>query len=387
MNIDFAKCEFGQEEVGAVNRVLEGYWLASGVENEKFEHEFANYIGTDYAVCVNSGSLANLIALQSLNLPKGSKVMTSACGFPATLSPLLHLGLDPVLVDYNIKTHNIDIDQVILRLPEVKAVMFAHTMGNPVDVRSMLAVANALHIPIIEDCCEAVGAKIDGRQVGSFGKLGTFSFYPAHQITALGGGGMIVTNDKELANECRSLRDWGKIYNWDSYLGDHKTRYSAEINGIPYFKHYTYHSVGYNAKLPEANAAFGREQLKKLDVFVQKRLENYQYLHDRIAKIGVFEDIEMIDGATPSWFGCILTFKDSVDFNRNRFGDYLEDNGIRTRPFFAGNITRHEPFRQYEANFPVADKLMKDSLFVGIWQGLGATELDYMVQTITDYTK
>jgi len=385
MKIDFAKTDFGKEEIAAVNHVMEGSWLASGKENEMFEKEFANFIGTKYAVCVNSGSSANLLSLQSLNLPKGSKVLTSGCGFPATLSPILHCGLEPVLVDYDIKTHNIDVEQVLAKIPEVAAVIFAHTMGNPVDVKTILEKAKQYDVKVIEDCCEAVGSSIGGKYVGCLGLLGTFSFYPAHQITALGGGGMVVTNDDNIAKELRSLRDWGKTYDWDSYLGDHKTRYSHSINGIKYFKHYTYDTLGYNAKLPEANAAFGRVQLKRLDKFTEKRVENYNYLRDKLKKFNdVFCNIELIDGAKPSWFGYILTFKDEK-FSRSNFGDYLEDNGIRTRPFFAGNITRHKPFRHLERNFPIADKLMRDSLFIGIWQGLGKQELDYIADKVEKY--
>jgi len=386
--IDFARAEFGQEEIDAVNRVMEGYWLASGEENKNFEKEFAEYIGTKYAICVNSGSSANLMALKALNLPKGSKVLTSACGFPATLSPILHCGYEPVLVDYDIQTHNMDVNQAIDKLPEVKAIIFAHTMGSPVDAERIVKEADKYGIKVIEDCCEAVGSSVNNKKVGSIGTLGTYSFYPAHQITALGGGGMIVTNDRNISNELRSLRDWGKIYNWDEhYLEDNKTKYSSEIDGIIYFKHYTYQTLGYNTKLPEANAAFGREQLKKLDKFTEKRIRNYKLFKEMLGIVNDnFIDIKVLKDAAPSWFGYILTFKDNK-LDRNKFGDFLESNNIRTRPFFAGNITRHTPFRKYKKDYPVADKLMKDSLFIGIWQGLGKEDLVYMANKIEQYIK
>jgi CDP-6-deoxy-D-xylo-4-hexulose-3-dehydrase len=384
--LDFAKVDFGKEEIAAVNRIMSGYWLASGNENEEFEKEFAKFIGTKYAICVNSGSSANLLSLKALNLPKGSKVLSSSCGFPATLAPILHCGLEPVLVDYDINTHNINVDMVIDQLPNVKAAIFAHTMGSPVDMNRIMAKADKLGVAIIEDCCEAVGSKIGTKYVGSFGKLGTFSFYPAHQITALGGGGMITTNDKDLALELRSLRDWGKIHNWDDqYLGDNKTKYSGEIGGVKYYKHYTYQTLGFNMKLPEANAAFGREQLKKLDGFSKRRIENYNFLKKALKPVqNHFIDIKIVNHAKPSWFGLILTFKDTR-MNRNEFSEYLEANNIRTRPFFAGNITRHTPFKQYEKDYPVADKLMRDSLFIGVWQGLNNDDLLYMAGKIKEY--
>ncbi len=384
--IDFAKVEFGKEEIEATNRVLRGYWLASGKENEAFEKEFAEYTGVKYAVCVNSGSSANLLALRALNLPKGSKVLTSGCGFPATFAPILHCGLEPVIVDYDINTHNIDVKQVIENLPKVKAAIFAHTMGSPVDMHAIITIAKTHGVTIIEDCCEAVGSKIGGRSVGSFGTMGTFSFYPAHQMTALGGGGMITTDSKDLANTLRSLRDWGKIYNWDEpYLIDNKTRYSTKVGGVKYYKHYTYQTLGYNMKLPEANAAFGREQLKKLNKFTEKRIENYALLKSKLESVKyAFIDINITPFAKPSWFGYILTLR-NTKLSRNNFGDYLEKSNIRTRPFFAGNITKHIPFKKYERDLEVADKLMRDSLFIGIWQGLGEEELSYVADSIKNY--
>ena len=384
--LDFARVDFGSEEKNAVNKVMEGYWLASGKENEEFEKEFASFAGTEHAICVNSGSSANLMALKCLELPKHSKVLSSSCGFPATLAPIIHCGFKPVLVDYDINTHNIDVDLLIEQLPRVRAALFAHTMGSPADMKRIMEVANKHGVSIIEDCCEAVGSRIGDKSVGSFGKLGTYSFYPAHQMTALGGGGMVVTNKKELAAELRSLRDWGKIHNWDEqYLGDNKTKYSGEINGIKYFKHYTYHSMGFNMKLPEANAAFGREQLKKLDGFTERRIENYKLLKSLLEPVkDAFVDIQIVEDAKPSWFGFILTFTDT-NMSRNDFSDYLEANNIRTRPFFAGNITRHEPFGEYERDYPVADKLMKDSLFIGVWQGLSNEDIAYMADKIKEY--
>ena len=373
MAIDFARCIFGKEERDAVNRVLDGYWLASGKENEEFEREFAKYIGTNHAVCVNSGSSANLLALACLELPKGSKVLTSACGFPATLAPILHLGLEPILVDYDIETLNIDIKQCIeaIKKYDIKAVIIAHTLGVPVDLRNLKGICQDKRIPIIEDCCEAVGAKIDGFKVGTCGKLGTFSFYPSHQMTALGGGGLLVTNRRGLVLKLKSMRDWGKRWDWNEKLGDKVTDYSFNN----YYPGYTYETLGYNMKLPEANAAFGREQLKRLDGFVAQRMCNFRYLADRTKM-----DCTIPSECYPSYFGFPMIRKD-----RNKFGEYLESKGIRHRPFFAGNITRHKPFNHLKGEFPIADLLMQEGMFIGCWPGLTEEELSYMVETINAY--
>ena len=373
MQIDFAGCTFDEREKAAVNKVMNGQWLASAKENELFEQEFAAYVGAKYAVCVNSGSSANLLAMAALDLPVGTKVLTSACGFPATLTPILHCNLEPVLVDYDLATHNINLDEVEAKSKDVKAIIIAHTLGNPVDMDRLLK----LDIPVIEDCCEAVGSKYKGRHVGSYGLLGTYSFYPSHQMTALGSGGMIVTNNEELSLRLRSLRDWGKVWDWKSGLEDYKTKYEKD----GYFKQYTYQTVGYNMKLAEANAAFGRVQLTRLDEFRNKRLANYNYLKAKLSDLDQFYTVDAIH-SEPSWFGYPLTLKRG---GRNQFSDYLEAHGVRTRPFFAGNITRHQPFKKYEQDFTIADKLMKDSLFIGVWQGITKEELDYVSGVIHEY--
>ncbi|MBF0170812.1 MAG: DegT/DnrJ/EryC1/StrS family aminotransferase [Nitrospinae bacterium] len=369
LEIPFAQPIFGQEEKDAVNRVMEGHWLASGKENEAFEREFADYIGVPYGVCVNSGSSANLLALASLDLAPGSSVITSACGFPATLSPILHLGLCPVLVDYDLETHNIDVVQIQeqLNTQDISAILFAHTLGVPVGLNGL-----EYDCRIIEDGCEAVGSNIGLKDIG------TYSFYPSHQITALGGGGMVTCKDEKTFKRLRSLRDWGKMSNWDSY-GQNNTSYSMEVDGVPYFPHYVYETVGYNMKLPEANCAFGREQLKRLNGFVAKRKE----IHDKIAD-AVYQDKRLVkhkvpEGALPSWFGVVLTLREG---NRDVLGNYLESVGIRHRPFFAGNITRHHPFSKYKQDFPVADFLMRQSLFVGCWPGITDMDIEYMIEHI-----
>lgn len=376
--IDFARPIFGQEEKDAVNRVMEQHWLASGKENEAFEKEFAEYIGAEHAVCVNSGSSANLLALAALELPPGSKVLTAAAGFPATLAPIIHLGYKPVFVDYDLNTQNIDTEQVLAKLPDVDAVLFAHTMGIPVDMGDMMDRAYDLDIPVIQDCCEALGATYAQAQVGAW-DTGTYSFYPSHQITALGGGGMVTTNSARRAQVLRSLRDWGKIYNWDTKLGENGVRYDVMVDGMPYFAHYAYQTIGYNMKLPEANAAFGREQLKRLDEFVDERAAGWELL-DELIDHEPFIQTEIPTSAEPSYFGYTLVLKEPG--RRDRFSELLAARGIRHRPFFAGNVTRHPPFSKYKKAYPVADKLMADALFVGCWPGLTRDDIEYMAENI-----
>lgn len=377
MDIDFARPVFDHAERHAVNRVLEGHWLASGKENEAFEREFSEYIGMPHALVVNSGSSANLIALASLDLPRGAKVITSGCGFPATLSPIIHLGYEPVLVDYDRSTFNIDVQQVIDAMPGAKAVLLAHTMGSPVDMQPIIEAAWKHGALVIEDCCEALGATINGKQVGAFGNVGTYSFYPSHQITAGGGGGMVTFHDKQRFARAKSLRDWGKLATWDNY-GRNNTSYSIDVDGVPYFPHYVYSTVGWNFKLPEMNCAFGREQMKRMDWIVSERKRNHDYIASRLPD-GYFEKHAVVPGANPSWFGVVLASRYG---GRDDIGNMLEKQGIRHRPFFAGNITRHPPFAAYRKHFPVADWLMENALFVGCYAGMTQDMLDYIVEGI-----
>jgi len=387
--IEFARCDFGEEEKKAVNRVLESDWLASGNENKAFEREFAEYVGAKYAVCCNSGSSANLLALAGLGLPRGSKVLTSACGFPATLSPILHLGLSPVLVDYDFATHNINVKQVISQMimEDVQAVIFAHTMGIPVNMEPIIKVAKERGIPVIEDCCEAVGSKYQGRHVGTFGTCGTYSFYPAHQMTALGEGGMVVTDDETVYHRMMSLRDWGKMYGWDSGQGGNVTDYNSPIG---YHRGYTYETVGWNFKLCEASAAFGREQLKKLDQFRLTRSVTHSLLMEKLGNIPEFTTPLLPEDCDPCWFGFILTVKDPQRISRNHLGKFLEEQGIRHRPFFAGNLLRHRPFfvecvGWENMEFPVANKLMRDTLFIGCHTKVSAEDVDYIAREVKRY--
>lgn len=385
-NIDFAKAIWGEEEIEAVNDILRNKkWLASGEQTKLFEEEFAKYVGVDYAVCVNSGSSSNLLSIMVLQLPEHSRIITSGCGFPATLSPILHGGYTPILCDYDLSTHNADVNEVISKLETEKnigAVILAHALGNPLDLNDIRRICKKKGIMLIEDCCEAVGSRIDHESVGKFSDISTFSFYPAHQMTAGGGGGMLCTNNKEFYLRAKSLRDWGKVWDWDTKVGDIKTNFTTSVDGIPYYAGYTYETLGYNFKLPEICCAFGRVQLAKLEEFSNKRLVNFTYLDYLLKDVDAFYKIKVPSQSFPSWFGYPLTLKNG---SRDSLVNHLEANGIRTRPFFAGNITRHKPFIHLKTELPVADILMKDSCFIGTHPDLTKEDIELTAKVIKEW--
>lgn len=381
MHVDFARPLIGDEERRAAARVLAGEWLATGPEIVAFEEDFGAYIGTRYAVSCNSGSSANLLALAALDLPRGSKVLTSACGFPATLAPILHLGLEPVLVDYDRRTLNINLDQVLDQLPNVQAIIFAHTLGLPVDAREVYENAEFHGVRVVEDCCEALGAEICGANVGALGTAGTFSFYPSHHITAAGAGGMVTTDNEALVCRLRSLRDWGKAANWNTQ-GVNSTTYSAKVDGIPYFPHYVYSTVGWNFKLPEVCAAYGREQLKRMPEIRRMRQVNFLVICKRLLEVSDALHPVTLQG-TLSPFGVPVVLRGG---QRDALGHFLSSEGVGHRPFFAGNITRHPPFAHLAAQgpFPVADFLMRNALFVGCWAGMTQAQLAYVADVLVE---
>lgn len=397
--VSFAGIVQGEEEKEAVLKVLDSKWHGSGYECDALEKELAQYVGTKYTIVVNSGSSANLLAILALGLPKGSKILTSACGFPATLSPILHAGHVPVLVDYQLPSHNIDLEQVELAIksdPEIRAIIFAHTMANPVDMDRILQFARRKGIFIIEDCCEALGSEIKFQypgyepivhRVGSMGDFGTFSFYSSHQINGLGGGGAVVTSSEQMARKIRSMKEWGKLIPLD-FGGVHKTMPEYFIDEILYDSQYTYVTQGFNMKWPDVNCAYTKVQLRRLEGFNEIRRRNYLALEERMKALDeYFIRMESIPGARLANFGYILTLKDGAPFTRDELLNHLEENNIRTRMFFAGNITRQPAFREYFKEYLVADYLMRNSLYVGVWQGLDLEDMEYIVKTIKEFVE
>lgn len=395
--VSFAGIVQGEEERAAVMRVFDSKWHGNGFECDALEKELAEMIRQKYGVVVNSGSSANFLALKALNLPKGSKVLTSGCGFPATLAPIIHAGYEPVLVDYQLPSHNIDIDQMEKAInsdPDIRAVIFAHTMANPVDMHRIMQLKQNKNLFIIEDCCEALGSTITlqypgyepmVRYLGSFGDLATFSFYPSHQINGFGGGGAVLTSDERMARQIRSMKEWGKKMGMD-FSGEHRTAPENDIDGIPYDAQYTYMTQGFNMKWPDANCAYARVQLTRLQKFNAIRRRNWEFLRARIEEFDeYFIPMEMLPCVEPAYFGYILTVREGAPFTRDELLRHLEENNVRTRMFFAGNITRHAPFREYFKELPVADYLMRNSLYVGVWQGLGIEDTEYIYWTVAEF--
>jgi CDP-6-deoxy-D-xylo-4-hexulose-3-dehydrase len=378
--IPFAGIVDGWREKWAAIKVLFSKWHASGPQCRKLEEELARYIGVRYALTTNSGSSALLLALKSIGLPKNAKVITSGCGFPATLNPILHCGYKPVLVDYDMETQNIDLLQVEEAMKAgADAIIVAHTMGIPVDMRRLMVMADEHNVIVIEDCCEAIGAQLDGHQVGSFGHLACFSFYPSHQVNGLGTGGAVTTNNEEWAKNMRSMRNWGKIIHETKWQGDHVSRYTNDVDGVMYDDQYTYKTVGFNFLMADICAAYLREQMKRLPELIKKRKENWAYLNDRVGARNKVR-VKVPQGAEPSYFGYVM-----VNPKRDELANHLEANGVRQRPFFAGNITRHEPYKKFKTKFPVADRMMEEGLFIGCWPGLKRRQLDHMINTIWSF--
>jgi CDP-6-deoxy-D-xylo-4-hexulose-3-dehydrase len=377
--VSFAGIVHGEAEFAAASQVLHSEWHAPGKECSQFQRELAAYMGSRRCIVVNSGSSANLLSLAMLNLPTDSKVLSCGGGFPATLSPILHLRLRPMLVDLDLITHNADLNQIESALrqdKDIRAILVAHTLGLPLDLNRLQQLCESYNAFLIEDCCEAVGSRWTGRTVGSFGVAATWSLYPSHQMNALGAGGAIFVNTEESADDIQSLRDWGKV---PVLEGDRATALQYIVDDIPYDAQYTYRTMGYNMRLPEVCCAYGRIQLQRLETFNAIRRRNYRYLQERLADLP-FHFPVWPQSADPAFFAFPLTLREAG--YRDGLVKHLESFGIRTRLFFAGNITRHRPFAALKKPLPVADYLMRNSLLVGCWHGLTEAQLDHTVAAI-----
>ena len=376
------------------------FWLTSGRFAQRFEREFARWMGVRHALLVNSGSSANLLAVTALTVPElgeralraGDEVITAAAGFPTTVNPIIQNGLAPVFVDSEIPTYNptpAAIEDAIG--PRTRAIILAHTLGNPFDVEQVREIADRHGLWLIEDTCDAVGSTIGGQKVGSFGDLATVSFYPAHHMT-MGEGGAVLTRDPRLKKIIESLRDWGRDC-WcepgkDNTCGK---RFEWTLGSLPpgYDHKYTYSRIGYNLKLSDMQAAVGVAQLKKLDRFVAKRRENFAYL--RTAMEPLTDKLvlpEATPGSDPSWFGFPITVRSEMGISRDSLISLIESRGIATRLLFAGNITRQPAYRdvpsRVSGTLDGADRIMNGTFWVGLYPGLDRPRLDHIVSEITD---
>ena len=381
-----------------VDASLDG-WLTTGRFNRKFEKQLSEFIGTKHLITVNSGSSANLVAFATLTSPKlgnraikkGDEVIGVAAGFPTTVNPIVQFGAIPVFVDVDLKTHNINSDLIEAAItPKTKAIMLAHTLGNPYNLEKVKELCAKHNLWLVEDCCDALGARYNGKHVGLFGDIATCSFYPAHHIT-MGEGGAVFTNNTELMTIAESFRDWGRDCYCDPGCDNTcERRFEQQLGDLPhgYDHKYTYSHLGYNLKISDMQAACGLAQLERLPEFIIKRNENFTYLKDKLSSlVGYMHLPEATINSEPSWFGFPVTLKEGV--NRVEFTQYLDRHKIGTRLLFAGNITRQPYFNdiQYRISGHLfnTDIIMNQSLWIGVYPGLRKEHMDFIADKIQEY--
>ena len=378
-------------------------WLTTGRYAQDFEKKLAQKIKTRFSLLVNSGSSANLAAFYALTSPKlkdraiqsGDEVITVAAGFPTTVNPVIQFGAIPVFVDVDIPTYNIDVNYLEQALSsKTKAIMIAHTLGNPFNLKVVKEFANKHKLWLIEDDCDALGAQYDGKNTGSFGDIGTVSFYPAHHIT-MGEGGAVVTNSSRLKTLIESFRDWGRDC-WcppgqDDTCGK---RFKWQLGSLPegYDHKYTYSHIGFNLKVTDMQAAVGLSQLNSLDEFIEKRRANHSLLYTKLKPLEEFFILhEALPESSPSWFGFVLTVRDGIGIDRNQLVRHLEQKKIGTRLLFGGNILRQPGYTSIKkrviGDLANTDKVMNDSFWLGVWPGIEEDHYNYIVSELRAFVK
>lgn len=398
-----------KEMVNLVDSALE-FWLTSGRYTKEFERKLAEYLNIKYCSLVNSGSSANLLAFMALTSPllkekaikRGDEVITVACGFPTTIAPIIQFGAVPVFVDVTIPQYNIDVKMLENALsPITKAVMIAHTLGNPFDLQKVKEFCDKHKLWLIEDNCDALGSKyiLDGKEqfTGTIGDIGTSSFYPPHHMT-MGEGGAVYTNNSLLNKIIKSFRDWGRDCSCPSGIDNlcgH--RFDKQYGQLPvgYDHKYVYSHFGYNLKATDMQAAIGCAQIDKMPLFVEKRIHNFNRLKEGLKDVQDKLVLpEQCENSTPSWFGFLITCKEGID--RNKVVEYLEKNNIQTRNLFAGNIIKHPCFDEIRnkkeayrvvGNLENTDRIMKNTFWIGVYPGMTDEKIDYMIKTIKEVIK
>jgi CDP-4-dehydro-6-deoxyglucose reductase, E1 len=391
-----------REMVNLVDSSLD-FWLTYGRYSRDFESGLAQYLGIKHALLVNSGSSANLLAFAALTSERlgartvrpGDEVITVAAGFPTTVAPIVQYGAVPVFVDVVLGTYNIDVEQLQAAMsPRTKAVMIAHTLGNPFDIDAVRAFCDANELWLIEDNCDALGGEYRGRKTGTFGDIGTSSFYPPHHMT-MGEGGAVYTDNDELAAIMLSMRDWGRDCicpsGKDNACGK---RFSQQFGTLPlgYDHKYVYSEFGFNLKATDMQAAIGVAQLEKLPGFTARRRENYAFLREALRPLeGVLVMPEATEGAEPSWFGYLMTVREGASFTRDELVRALEDAKVQTRMLFAGNIVRQPAFDRMRASgegyrvvgeLANTDRIMRDAFWIGVYPGMTEEMLRHMAAVL-----
>ncbi len=406
--ISYAGRVFDEKEMQALTDAMLDFWLTTGRFAEQFETEFAKWLGVRFAHLVNSGSSANLLAFMALTAPElggrqirpGDEVITVACGFPTTVAPIMQYGAIPVFVDVTIPQYNVDAGMLEQALSDrTKAVMFAHTLGNPFDIKSVKDFCDRHGIWLVEDNCDALGSKytIEGKTkfTGTWGDIGTSSFYPPHHMT-MGEGGCVYTDNPLLHRLILSFRDWGRDCvcpsGRDNFCGH---RFDRQFGELPkgYDHKYVYSHLGYNLKVTDMQAAIGCEQLKKFPSFIERRRHNWSRLYDALKRM---EDClilpEPAENSEPSWFGFLITLKDGIP--REKVVQYIEKHNVQTRLLFSGNLIKHPCFDHIRGtdayrvigDLEVTNRIMEQTFWVGVYPGMTDEMIDYMARTILEAT-
>lgn len=406
--ISYASRVYDEKEMQSLTDAMLDFWLTTGRFSDQFEKNFAEWIGVKYAHLVNSGSSANLIAFSVLTAPelgerqikRGDEVITVACGFPTTVTPILQYGAVPVFVDVTVPQYNIDVTQLEEALSEkTKAVMIAHTLGNPFDIKAVKAFCDKHNLWLVEDNCDALGTQyvIDGKTKfsGTWGDLGTSSFYPPHHMT-MGEGGCVYTDNPLLHRLILSYRDWGRDCicpsGHDNFCGH---RYDGQFGELPngYDHKYVYSHLGYNLKVTDLQAAVGVEQLKKFPSFIERRIHNWDRLRKALEPIADKIILpEPAEGSRPSWFGFLISVKEKTGIDRNKVTKYIEEHNVQTRLLFSGNLIKHPCFDQIRgtAAYRVVGELtntefiMNHTFWVGVYPGMTDKMIDYMAKVIIE---
>ena len=389
-----------KEMISLVDASLD-FWLTAGRYAKQFEEELAKFLGIRYCLLTNSGSSANLLAISALMSPKlgerrlkpENEVITTACGFPTTVNPIIQNNLIPVFIDVDLGTYNIQVDKIVEAVTEkTKAIFIPHTLGNPAELDKLMEIVKKHDLWFIEDNCDSLGSKYKGNYTGTFGHISTYSFYPAHHIT-MGEGGAVLTNDSLLKKIIASFRDWGR----DCYCepGCDNTcgkRFGWQLGKLPFgYDHkYIYSHIGYNLKITDMQAAIGVEQLKKLPGFIEKRRENFRLLFDGLRKYEQWFVLpEATENSEPSWFGFPILVREDAPFTRAEIVNYLEENKIATRMLFGGNLTKQPAYEN--VRYRVVDSLentdlvMSNLFWIGVYPGITEEKLDYIIKVMNKF--
>ena len=392
-----------QKEIQYITQSAIDGWLTTGRFNDKFEEKLKKFIGIKHLMTVNSGSSANLISFNALTsyklkdraIKKGDEVIAVAAGFPTTINPIIQFGAIPVFIDVKLGTYNIDENQIESAITDkTKAIMLAHTLGNPFNIKVIREICDKYNLWLIEDTCDALGSTYNGKYVGTFGDLATLSFYPAHHIT-MGEGGAVYTNNLRLKIIAESFRDWGRdCYCKTGHSNTCTKRFGWKFEGLPegYDHKYVYTHLGYNLKITDMQAACGLAQLEKLEKFIKIRKNNFNYLYKKFKKLEEYFILpESLKESDTSWFGFALTLRKNIFFGRNELVRFLDKNKIDTRLLFAGNITKQPLMKNTEFkihnNLSNTNEVMNNTFWMGVYPALQKPHLDYMFDKVSEFIK